>query len=171
MKKTVLFFFKSSLNKVIFSDFTYNWWGKKSKDENLSKFIFFKYFQKKKILTNIFFVSMEKRLKPFPSPPGVVCPVLTEITCGFFRTSSWKAINDCLKFPSASNFTFSTWLLSNPRSFCCKYLSWRYTTEVQISITIEIVNCTVTNTLRSVVLLELLESFPFNTVTGLNCAR
>src|SRR5258708_5966064 len=103
--------------------------------------------------------------------PGVASAVLAAKTCGSFRTSFLKVSS----FPLISLLAFATTertcALSKPRSLLRRYFNCPYTTQVQISMIIEMENCITTSTLRRVELLELLERLPFRMLTGLNFER
>src|SRR5580765_756479 len=97
--------------------------------------------------------------------PGTPCDVLTESTCGLFRISFLNERILLLRSLSELAFTVSTWSLLNPRSLLRKYFNCPYTTQVQMSMIIEIENCTTTNARRKVTLLEPFERLPFKTCT------
>src|SRR5262249_22668156 len=95
----------------------------------------------------------------------------TEATCGFFRASFLKEIILLRTSLVVAAERFITWSLLKPRSLLRRYFNWPYTTHVQMSMIMEIENCTTTNARRSVALLELFDKLPLKIFTGLNFKR
>src|SRR5882762_10221985 len=103
--------------------------------------------------------------------PGVASAVLTARTLEFLRASLVKARILLRISPLALAFTDNTCALSKPRSLLRRYFNCPYTTQVQISMIMEMENCTTTSILRKVELLEPLERLPFRMSMGLNFER